>query len=126
MLGDANVAATIAVKDINTGKQFYGETLGLKATDDSMQGVMYQSGDSMLFVYQSQFAGTNQATAATWKVDDVAACVEALTAAGVAFEHYDLPGATMEGDIHVMGNLQAVWFKDPDGNILNVTNGDMS
>jgi hypothetical protein len=38
----------------------------------------------------------------------------------VTFERYDLPGPTLEGDVHVAENFKAVWFKDPDGNILHV------
>jgi len=38
----------------------------------------------------------------------------------VSFEHYDIPGATLDGDIYTMGDLRTAWFKDPDGNILNV------
>jgi hypothetical protein len=45
-----------------------------------------------------------------------------LKEAGVAFEHYDTPGLKREGDIHVAGELKAVWFKDPDGNILHINN----
>jgi hypothetical protein len=41
----------------------------------------------------------------------------------VEFEHYDMPGVELQGDIHVMGPLKAVWFQDPDGNILNITEG---
>lgn len=37
---------------------------------------------------------------------------------GVSFEHYsDMPEATIKGDVHVMGDMKAAWFKDPDGNI---------
>ena len=53
-------------------------------------------------------------------VDKVAA---ALKEKGVRFEQYDnMPGATRDGDIHVMGEMRAAWFKDPDGNILNIVN----
>lgn len=78
-------------------------------------------------IYPSEYAGTNQATAASWGVgDDLDAIVQDLTSKGVAFEHYDdLPGTTREGDVHVMGELKAVWFKDPDGNILNLINQAM-
>jgi hypothetical protein len=40
----------------------------------------------------------------------------------VSFEHYDMPEMTREGDIHVSGDFKTAWFKDPDGNILNITN----
>ena len=75
-------------------------------------------------VYQSQFAGSNKATAATWVVGDALKdIVRALKAKGVAFEHYDLPRTTREGDVHVSGKTRVAWFKDPDGNILSIVNG---
>jgi hypothetical protein len=44
--------------------------------------------------------------------------VEDLRAKGVTFEQYDIPGTTRDGDIHVIGDMRGVWFKDPDGNII--------
>lgn len=44
--------------------------------------------------------------------------VKALKAKGVVFEHYDLPGTTRTGDVHLAGGLKAAWLKDLDGNIL--------
>ena len=46
-----------------------------------------------------------------------------LRARGVKFEQYDIPGMTRTGDIHVCGAMKAAWFKDPDGNILNLVSG---
>ena len=120
MLGEGNVFATIAVKDINAGKKFYGETLELKQVDENPGGVTYQSGTGKLFVYESGTAGTGQATCASWEVKDIEAVVADLKGKGISFEHYDFPGGTREGDIHDMGPVKAAWFKDPDGNILSV------
>src|SRR5687767_12070286 len=113
MLGDADVMATIAVKDLETAKRFYEGTLGLEPTKDQEEGSLsYKSGDSVLFVYPSQYAGTNQATAATWEVGDkVDAIVEKLKAKGVTFEHYDLPDTTRQGDVHVAGKTRVAWLK---------------
>lgn len=124
MLGDKDVCGCIAVKDMAEGRKFYEETLGLKVAKETPDGgVVYKSGNGAIFLYQSSFAGTNQATAAAWNVDDVAATAEALKAKGIALEHYDsIPGVKMEGDVHVLGDLKAIWFKDPSGNILNVVN----
>jgi catechol 2,3-dioxygenase-like lactoylglutathione lyase family enzyme len=118
MLGNSMVVTTIAVKDLAAAKDFYGGTLGLKQTDENPGGVIYTCGSGKLFVYQSQAAGTNQATYAAWEVGNVEAAVEEPK--GVKFEQYDLPNTTREGDIHVMANEKAAWFKDPDGNILSV------
>jgi catechol 2,3-dioxygenase-like lactoylglutathione lyase family enzyme len=125
MLKDADVAAVVAVKDLEKARSFYEDKLGLEEAkkDPSGGGVLYKSGNSNLFVYETQVAGTNKATAAAWSVDNVEGAVEELKSKGVTFEHYDLPGATLEGDIHVMGELKAAWFMDPDGNILNIVSG---
>jgi extradiol dioxygenase family protein len=118
MLGDNNAVATVAVRDLAKAKKFYGDVLGLKPLPSTEKEVAnYQAGKNALLVYTSQFAGSNKATAVTWSVDDVEAIARALKAKGVAFEHYDMPGMTIKGDVHVAGNMKAAWFKDPDGNI---------
>jgi hypothetical protein len=83
----------------------------------------YKSGNSTVLVYKSQFAGSNKATSITWVVDDVEGTVKDLKAKGVSFEHYDFPGMTRKGDVHIAGKSKAAWFKDPDGNILAVVSG---
>ena len=85
-------------------------------------GVLFESGGGRIFVYESGTAGTGQATCASWSVPDVDSVVTSLKALGVVFEKYDMPGVTWEGDVAIMGDMKSAWFKDPDGNILNVTN----
>jgi catechol 2,3-dioxygenase-like lactoylglutathione lyase family enzyme len=127
MLGDSPAAATIAVSDLDRARKFYEETLGLQAKMEDPGGIMYGSGESMVLVYPSQFAGTSQATVATWLVADLDAVVDDLTAKGVTFEQYDMEGLkTDERGIAALGDLRGAWFKDPDGNILNVGEGPMS
>jgi extradiol dioxygenase family protein len=123
MLAAKEAMATIAVKDIAKAKKFYGDTLGLKSTGEEMDGEVaaYRSGNSTIVVYESKFAGTNQATSATWGVgNELESIVSTLKKKGVPFEHYNMPGMTLEGDIHKFGDFRAAWFKDPDGNILHI------
>ena len=123
MLSKTNAVATIAVKNLDIARRFYHDTLGLEeARSDDKEVIVFTSGDSLINVYRSQFAGTNKATALTWAVKDLDAEVRALKAKGVAFEHYDMPNLKLEGDIHVAGPMKVAWFKDPDGNILNIIN----
>ena len=124
MLADKDAVATVAVKDLKAAKKFYGDTLGLKLTPVPEPEVLnYKSGNSTVLVYKSQFAGSNKATSVTWIVDDVESTVKDLKAKGVSFEHYDFPGMTRKGDVHIAGKSRAAWFKDPDGNILAVVSG---
>jgi catechol 2,3-dioxygenase-like lactoylglutathione lyase family enzyme len=121
MLGSKDAVATIAVRDMETARKFYEGTLGLKKVDaEGEEVIVYKSGRTRLNVYRSKYAGTNQATAVTWVVGDVEGAVRELKAKGVKFEHYDMPDVTLKGDIHVAGDMQVAWFKDPDGNILNI------
>lgn len=127
MLSKANAITTIGVKDIKRARDFYQNKLGLTPVKSSgpmeEEVQMFKSGDSLVEIYRSDFAGTNQATAMSWVVgEDIAKEVDGLKQKGIGFEHYDFPDSKLEGDVHVMGNIKAAWFKDPDGNILSLVN----
>ena len=125
MLNDKAALATLPVKDIEVARKFYESTVGLTPVPADEPGVLgFRSGDSTVLVYESQFAGTNRATAATWVVgDELDDVVRTLKSKGVKFEHYDLPDTSRQGDVHVSGKTKVAWFKDPDGNILSLVNG---
>src|SRR5687768_7202141 len=122
MLGDKDAIATIAVTDMKRAALFYEGILGFERRHTmGPSAISYKSGDSSFFVYESEFAGSNKATAATWNVGgDLEAIVDDLKRKGVVFEHYRLPNTKVEGDIHVSGDVRVAWFKDPDGNILSI------
>jgi catechol 2,3-dioxygenase-like lactoylglutathione lyase family enzyme len=124
MLGNKDAVANIAVKNLDTAKKFYEDTLGLTPVGaEDQEVVVFKSGNSTVYVYQSQYAGTNKATAVTWVVgEDVEGIVQQLKAKGITFEHYEMPGMTRDGDVHIAGDMKVAWFKDPDGNILNIIN----
>lgn len=125
MLTSMNAIATIGVKNLEAAKKFYGDKLGLKPVTSSHEEMsqLYSSGNATISLYESEFAGSNKATALSWEVGDkLKEEVKALQSKGIKFEHYDMPEAKMDGDIHVMGDVEAAWFKDPDGNILCLSN----
>jgi catechol 2,3-dioxygenase-like lactoylglutathione lyase family enzyme len=126
MLTQHSAIATAAVRDMKAARRFYEGTLGLRPSAEYGPGaVTYGTGQSQLMVYQSQFAGANQATAVTWIVGDgLADIVRTLAGKGVVFEHYDnLPETKREGDIHISGRIRNAWFKDPDGNVHALASG---
>jgi catechol 2,3-dioxygenase-like lactoylglutathione lyase family enzyme len=123
MLASSPVVAVVAVKDLDRAQEFYGGTLGLQpAPETDPGGVLYAcGGGTQLLVYTSGYAGTNQATAASWQVDDLEGTIADLKSKGITFEQYDnIPGLERDGEIHRSGSIAGAWFKDPDGNILNV------
>jgi catechol 2,3-dioxygenase-like lactoylglutathione lyase family enzyme len=123
MLSKQPAIPTVAVRDLAAAKKFYEGTLGLKQIDaEGDEVVVYETGNSRLNVYRSKFAGINKATAVTWEVDDAEEEVRTLKSKGVAFEHYEVPGLKLQGDLHVADDeeMKVAWFKDPDGNILSI------
>lgn len=123
MLGRSDATPMLAVKDLDRARKFYEDKLGLKEVDDFGEGFMLKSGDTKLSVYKSEFAGTNKATLLTFDVEDIEAEVRELKDKGISFEHYDVEGLKPEGDIYRGEGMKTAWFKDPDGNILNIVNG---
>lgn len=124
MLSNRDAVANLAVRNVQAARKFYEGTLGLKQVDaEGSELIVFESGNTKLNVYQSKEAGTNKATAVTWTVDDVEGEVNALKAKGVKFEHYDMPGLKRQGDVYIGGDMKVAWFKDPDGNILNIVSG---
>lgn len=119
-LASSKVFAVLAVKNMEESRRFYEDMLGLDVAFEHPGGVTYESGGGQVMVYESDFAGTNEATAAGWRVDDIDAMVEELKSAGVVFEHYDFLPGEWEGDVVTMEGEKAAWFKDPSGNILNI------
>jgi catechol 2,3-dioxygenase-like lactoylglutathione lyase family enzyme len=115
-----NAAATLAVADLGRARTFYEETLGLTAEEENPGGILYRVATSQLFVYPSEFAGSNKATAASLEVSDLDSTVSELRGAGVTFEEYDFPGLKTENGIADLEGDRGAWFKDPDGNILSV------
>jgi catechol 2,3-dioxygenase-like lactoylglutathione lyase family enzyme len=122
MLRDTDAVANLAVKDLTRAKEFYEGVLGFEPVGrEGDELIVYRSGKTTFNVYRSKEAGTNKATAVTWVVGDkVQAVAQELKVKGVTFEHYDMPALTLEGDVHVGYGMHVAWFKDPDGNILNI------
>jgi catechol 2,3-dioxygenase-like lactoylglutathione lyase family enzyme len=109
--------------DLARARRFYEETLGLQVEmEEDPGGILYVSGESRVLLYLSEFAGPSKVTVVTWMVDDLDRVVDGLSAKGITFEQYDLAGGlkTDERGIAEAENVKGAWFKDPDGNILNV------
>lgn len=117
------IAATIPASDIERSKAWYAEVFGFVPVETTASGdVWYDLDGSRLMLYESSLAGTNQATAATMRVDDVEATVVELQARGAVFEEYDFGEAfrTVDGIATSADGFRMAWLKDPDGNILSI------
>lgn len=122
LLRDKSSSSILAVSDLDRARTFYSETLGLEPQGASEEDVLaYRTGDTQLIVYKSDAAGTNKANAVVWDAgDDFDAIASQLKEQGIRFEEYPDMGMEIAGGIHRSGDFKAIWFKDPDGNILHI------
>ncbi|MCU0284031.1 MAG: VOC family protein [Candidatus Nanopelagicales bacterium] len=123
MLSTYTPIATVPTADLGRARTFYEQTLGLAgAGQDVAEGVRYTCGASGFLLYQSQYAGTNQATTMTFLVDDGGfdAEVARLRDAGITFDTFEMEGLDWVEGVATMDGGRSVWFRDPDGNILNL------
>ncbi len=126
MLHDKETYASLPVTNLERARTFYRDTLGLPEERVTEGGVMYRSGGTRFFVYPSGYRAGGH-TQMSWLVADIRAEVAALRARGVTFEQYDFPGIEMtDGVAHSGPNVWTAWFKDPDGNLLGLTQVDQA
>lgn len=122
LLDSAPIIAFTATVDAERAKAFYRDQLGLKLVEESGFALVFDAGGTMLRVQRVQEVLGGKYTALGWHVSDIAAKVAELEAAGVKFENYGMPGQDEKGIwTPPGGNAKIAWFKDPDGNILSLT-----
>jgi predicted enzyme related to lactoylglutathione lyase len=126
MLSDSKVTPNIPASDIQRARDFYADKLGLSPTQELPGEVLLYrtAGGTDFQVYRTDYAGQAGHTIAQWHVDDIESEVNDLKGKGVTFEVYDMPGVEWDGEIASMeGTGRAAWFKDSEGNIMCVDQG---
>lgn len=128
MLESVSAIPMIAVKDISKAKEFYQKVLDLDVEYPKMMGetmALCHSGGTDFMLYESDYAGTNKANTMAWSLGSrFDETMKQLKSKGVRFEQYKDLGMKIQDDVHISGDFKAAWFKDPDGNILHINNGE--
>ena len=127
MLGSLKAFSGYSVDDIPAAQKFYGETLGIRVTEENGNLTLHLAdGERPTLVYPKGEAHEPASfTVLNFPVDDVEAAVDDLTGRGVEFERYE--GTEIETDekgIFRGGGPLIAWFKDPAGNVLSVIKAD--
>ncbi|HEY7050228.1 MAG TPA: VOC family protein [Jatrophihabitantaceae bacterium] len=122
MFENTKAFSGFAVDDIAAARKFYGETLGLRTSEENGLLFLHIAGDRETLVYPKPDHVPATYTILNFPVGDVAAAVDELARRGVTFERYDGMDQDERGIAHNAGP-EIAWFKDPAGNILSVLNG---
>jgi predicted enzyme related to lactoylglutathione lyase len=128
MFRASNAFSGFSVNDVPAAMTFYGDTLGLKVSEDHGIMTIRLSNGGSVIAYPKQNHEPASFTILNFPVPDVDKAVDALTGKGVAFERYDTGDIKTDDKGIMRGNGPTIaWFKDPAGNILSVIdeNGTM-
>ena len=121
LLGGAPIVAFVGVSDSSRARSFYSGVLGLPLVEETPVADVYAAGGTVLRVTPVGEVRPQPFTVLGWEVDDIAAVVRSLASAGVSFERFD---GMEQDDLGVWlspSGARVAWFKDPDGNVLSVT-----
>jgi len=120
MFATTKAFSGFSVDDLAAARQFYGDTLGLRVSEDNGLLTLHIAGDRDILVYPKPNHTPATFTILNFPVDDIDEAVDELTKRGVAFERYegfeqDEKGIDRSGD-----GPPIAWFTDPAGNICAV------
>lgn len=121
MLGRERLTAFAATTSAERAKQFYGEALGLRLISDDPFALVFDAGGTTLRVQKvAEFAPAPH-TALGWQVADIVRAMSALRDKRVQFERYAFLEQDDAGVWTSPSGAKIAWFKDPDGNVLSLT-----
>ena len=121
MLGSTPVIGFLATTDSARARAFYQEVLGLRVVEEHAFALVLDAAGTMLRVQKVDALTPQPFTALGWKVDDLAATITALAGRGVAFVRYPFFEQDALGVWTAPDGVKVAWFKDPDGNLLSLS-----
>jgi catechol 2,3-dioxygenase-like lactoylglutathione lyase family enzyme len=124
MLGSADLIAFVPTRDPGKARQFYEETLGLDfISEDPFALVFNAHGTTLRIANVSEVKGFKPApfTIVGWQVTNASDTAGDLVKKGVQFERFPGMDQDAKGIWKSPSGAKVAWFKDPDGNILSIT-----
>lgn len=121
MLGHSPLIAFAATTNAARARIFYEGVLGLPFVSDDPSAMVFDSNGIMLRLFKVERLAPAAHTVLGWSVAQIEATVDALAARGVAFERYPRMEQDARGIWTSPSGARVAWFKDPDGNILSLT-----
>lgn len=121
MLKAAKLMAFAATSDTTRSKAFYEKTLGLRLVADEAFALVFDSNGTQLRIQKVQKTQPPPFTVLGWEVSKIHETSIALRRRGVTFERFGFMQQDELGVWTADDRTQVAWFKDPDGNLLSLT-----
>jgi predicted enzyme related to lactoylglutathione lyase len=121
MLSDKKLRAFVPTTKPDKAKSFYKDVLGLKLLSEDIYALEFDANETLLRVTTVKDLRPQQFTVLGWGVDDISSTIKLLNDKGIFCEKYDYFDQDELGVWTAPSGSKVAWFKDPDGNILSLT-----
>jgi catechol 2,3-dioxygenase-like lactoylglutathione lyase family enzyme len=121
MISTGKLIGFVPTRDAKRSRDFYEGILGLQFVSDDPYALVMRSGENMVRIAKGADFKPAQYTVMGWEVEDVEAAVKRLNARGVTFEKYPFVQDQALGIWTTPNGDKVAWFKDPDGNVLSLS-----
>ena len=121
-LGSYNIIGFVSIVDVSRAKSFYRDTLGLRLiAEEPPFALVFDAHGIMLRLGMAKELPPAHGTVLVWQVPEISAAVASLAQAGVSFERFEGLKQDVHGIWTAPTGARIAWFKDPDGNILSLS-----
>ena len=121
MLQSSDLMAFVATANADLAREFYRDVLGLALIDEQPFALVFDSNGTTLRVQKVHTVSPIPYTALGWRVEDIHASISGLEDRGVSFERFEGMPQDDDGVWTTPDGGAVAWFKDPDGNLLSLT-----
>ncbi len=121
MLADGKLVGFVATTDYAKARAFYEGQLGLRIVSQDQFALVLDSNGNRLRIPKLAEVKPQSFTVLGWEVNDIEKMVQELSSRGIRFERYGFPGQDERGIWTAPGGAKIAWFKDPDGNVLSIS-----
>lgn len=121
MLADKKLTAFVATAKPDEAKAFYKNILGLKFLSEDAFALEFEANKTVLRIAIVQKFTPQPFTVLGWHVKDIVSEIKSLNDKNVFCEKYNFLQQDKSGVWTSPNGSKVAWFKDPDGNVLSLT-----
>jgi len=115
------IVAFVATRNADRAKEFYRDKLGLKFVSDDGFALVFDIGGTMFRIARVKKLSLAPYTVLGWEVKAIEKAVSDMAKKGVVFERFPGLPQDEQGIWAAPGGAKVAWFKDPDGNVLSLS-----
>ena len=121
MLSNQRIKAFVSTVQPSVAREFYEKNLGLNLLSQDKYGIEFEANEAHIRLSVVEKLTPQPLTILGWDTDDIVSAINDLSANGIIFERYNFIEQDENGIWTAPGGTRVAWFKDPDGNLLSVS-----